>query len=67
MADEGIWDVDKLMGIGEEGKGAEAAKANPLYWGVPGYMTKEEADAYVSYCKKLSVKCLVPLMLSLAS
>lgn len=49
MADEGVWDVDKLMGNGEEGKGAEAAKVNPLYWGVPGYMTKDEADAYFKF------------------
>ena len=48
MADAGTWDEAKLMGIGEEGKGAEAAKADPLYWGVPGYLTKEEAEAYVS-------------------
>lgn len=48
MADEGTWDEARLMGVGEEGKGAAAAKENPLYWGVPGYMTKVEAEAYVS-------------------
>jgi hypothetical protein len=48
MADAGTWDAARLMGVGEEGKGAGAAKENPLFWGVPGYMTKEECDAYVS-------------------
>lgn len=48
MADEGVWDEARLMGVGEAGKGSDGAKANPLYWGVPGYMTKEEVDAYVS-------------------
>jgi hypothetical protein len=50
MADAGTWDEARLMGVGEEGKGAGAAKENPLFWGVPGYMTKEECNAYVSAC-----------------
>lgn len=50
MADEGIvWDEAKLMGTGEEGKGSDAAKETPLFWGVPGYMTKEEAEAYFKF------------------
>ena len=48
MADAGTWDEAMLMGIGEEGKGAEAVTKDPMLWGVPGYMTKEEADAFVS-------------------
>ena len=49
MADEGTWDEAKLMGIGEEGKGAEMIKQDPMLWGVPGYLTKEEAQTFVSY------------------
>lgn len=46
--DDGPWDEAKLMGKGETGKGAEAAKADPLLWGIPGYLTEEEAKVYVS-------------------
>jgi hypothetical protein len=54
MADAGTWDEAMLMGAGEAGKGAAAAKENPLFWGVPGYMTKEECDAYVSVCDAIA-------------
>jgi hypothetical protein len=47
MADE-VWDEAKLLGKGIDGGGAEAAKANPLLWGVPGYLTQDECDVYVS-------------------
>lgn len=49
MAEAGTWDEAMLMGVGEEGKGAEAVKSDPMLWGVPGYLTKEEADAFVSF------------------
>jgi hypothetical protein len=49
MADEGTWDEAKLMGIGEEGKGADMVKKDPMLWGVPGYLTKEEAATFVSW------------------
>lgn len=48
MAEEGTWDEAKLMGIGQEGKGADMIKTDPMLWGVPGYLTKEEADTFVS-------------------
>ena len=48
MADAGTWDEAKLMGVGEAGKGAEAVKTDPMLWGVPGYLTKEEATVFVS-------------------
>lgn len=50
MAEAGTWDEAMLMGVGEEGKGAEAVKSDPMLWGVPGYLTKEEADVFVSVC-----------------
>lgn len=53
MADEGTWDEARLMGKGIEGGGADAAKADPMLWGIPGYLTQEEADAYVSAIKLL--------------
>jgi hypothetical protein len=53
MADAGTWDEARLMGAGEVGKGASASKENPLFWGVPGYLTKEECDAYVSVCRAM--------------
>ena len=46
--DDGPWDEAKLMGKGIEGQGAAVAKANPLMWGIPGYLTQEECDTYVS-------------------
>lgn len=49
MADEGTWDKAKLMGTGEEGKGSDATKASPQLWGVPGYLTEEEADVYAKF------------------
>ena len=61
MADEGTWDEAKLMGIGEEGKGAEMVKQDPMLWGVPGYLTKAEADAFVScHCPVQTVNLRVP-------
>ena len=54
MAEAGTWDEAMLMGVGEEGKGAEAVKSDPMLWGVPGYLTKEEADAFVSFDQFMS-------------
>ena len=62
MADAGTWDEAMLMGIGEEGKGAEAVTKDPMLWGVPGYMTKEEADAFVSLFMQSG--CIVIFILS---
>lgn len=54
MADDGSWDEAKLMGTGEEGKGAAAAKENPLFWGVPGYLTKEETDVFFKFKEEVN-------------
>lgn len=54
MADDGTWDEAKLMGVGAEGKGADVVKENPLMWGVPGYLTKEEADAYFKFKEEVN-------------
>lgn len=48
MGDDEVWDADKLMGKGIEGKGAEAVATDPMLWGMPGYLTQEECDNYVS-------------------
>ncbi|CAB9506622.1 Phosphatidylinositol/phosphatidylcholine transfer protein [Seminavis robusta] len=49
MADADTWDKAKLMGTGEEGKGADMVKDNPMLWGVPGYLTEEDADTYFKF------------------
>jgi len=36
MADAGTWDEAKLMGIGDDSKGADKIKDDPMLWGVPG-------------------------------
>ena len=46
--DDEVWDADKLMGVGVEGGGPDAVKENPMLWGLPGHLTKEECDTYVS-------------------
>jgi len=51
MADAGTWDEAKLMGIGDDSKGADKIKDDPMLWGVPGHLTKEEAETYVSCCR----------------
>ena len=65
MAEAGTWDEAMLMGTGEEGKGAEAVKSDPMLWGVPGYLTKEEADAFVSFYGSLELVVLLSVILRL--
>lgn len=54
MAEEGTWDEAKLMGIGQEGKGADMIKTDPMLWGVPGYLTKEEADTFFKFKEEVA-------------
>lgn len=54
MADEGTWDEAKLMGIGEEGKGADMVKKDPMLWGVPGYLTKQEAETFFKFKEEVA-------------